>query len=159
MHGNLLITYITAYAPQAGRDVKLKQNFYKKLSGTFNSCSKNGPTVLLGDFNARVGKITSKAEATCAGKYAFLSEENLPSKFNEDVRTNRELFMDFCLQHSLIVTNTQYSKLPRYLYTFVLPGHEDDVLNKTTHFQVDYILVQPRWRNGITNVTAQPDAL
>ena len=27
MHGNLLITYITAYAPQAGRDLKLKQNF------------------------------------------------------------------------------------------------------------------------------------
>ena len=83
----------------------------------FKQCSKQGPTVLLGDFNARVGKTTSKAEATCAGKYALLPEENLPSKFSEDVRTNRELFIDFCLQHSLIATNTQYSKLPKYLYT------------------------------------------
>ena len=68
--------------------------------------------------------------------------------------------MKFCIAKELTVTNTQYRKQNHKLYTYI---HNPSQINNAqiqhnTHFQLDYILIPRRWRNGITNVEADATA-
>jgi hypothetical protein len=68
--------------------------------------------------------------------------------------------MRFCMKKRLDICNTQFRKQDKNLYTHIQPGTDKctDVLKNTTHFQIDYALIHKRWRNGITNIEAIPNA-
>ena len=50
------VTIISVYAPTFGSDEDIKYNFYNLLDATIQGVDWRDKLVLLGDFNARVGK-------------------------------------------------------------------------------------------------------
>ena len=50
------VTIISAYAPTLGSDKEIKDNFYNLMDATIEAMDQRDKLVLLGDFNARVGK-------------------------------------------------------------------------------------------------------
>ena len=55
MHSNLTLNVISVYAPQSYREEEYKHIFYKQLNKTYNTLKNKGPTLIIGDFNARPG--------------------------------------------------------------------------------------------------------
>ena len=77
---------------------------------TYNKLKNKGPTVILGDFNARAGKPLNTQESQIMGKYTFLHDKAKPTKEQNPVQENRDLFIKFCISKQLSITNTQYKK-------------------------------------------------
>lgn len=59
--------------------------------------------------------------------------------------------LQFCSEENLTVTNTVFKHHIRRLYTWISPG---DLYRN----QIDYILIQNRWRTSVTNTITYPGA-
>ena len=90
----------------------------------------------MGDFNAKVG---TKLENT-VGRYGL-------GDMNERV----ERLVEFCQQHNLVITNTWFQQHPRRLYTWQSP-------DKETRNQIDYIMINNRFKTGVRRVKTYPGA-
>ena len=93
--------------------------------------------IILGDFNAKVGKENFQ---NIAGNYGL-------GKRNE--RGDR--LLQFCIENNMIVTNTYFQHPKRLLYTWKSPG---DVCRN----QIDYILIRHRYRNSVKQCRTYPGA-
>jgi exonuclease III len=62
-----------------------------------------------------------------------------------------QMLTNFCERNGLIVTNIQFKKPKRRLYTWKAPGDR-------SQYQLDYILVKHRFRNGVKDVHTLPGA-
>ena len=93
---------------------------------------------ILGDFNAKVGAGQKSAENGVHG----LGERN----------DRGERLVQFCRENELVVGNTLFNHHPRRLYTWVAPNGE-------TKNQIDYFLVQKRWKSTLKNVKTVPGAV
>ena len=101
---SLQLNIINVYAPQAGRTENEKEQFYAILQQTYNRLKGSGPTVILGDLNARVGKAQEEWEKNLIGKHTFSPETANVSQQSEDVRDNRTLFVSFAEANDLTFT-------------------------------------------------------
>jgi hypothetical protein len=93
--------------------------------------------IILGDWNAVVGEGKDGKEA---GEFGL-------GKRNE---RGQEL-VNFCKRLKLVVTNTWYMHEKRRRYTWKKPGD-------TGRYQLDYILIKHRYRNGVEDSRAYPEA-
>jgi len=50
------LSIINVYAPTEKADIERKQEFYDQLEDTFNKIPKQDRLIILGDFNAQIGK-------------------------------------------------------------------------------------------------------
>ena len=91
----------------------------------------------MGDFNGKVSK--SKEEDT-VGPFG-LGERN----------ENGQYLVEFCKRHNLCVTNTWFQQKQSAQHTWTSPGGA--IKN-----QIDYILSDKRYRNGIKNSKSMPGA-
>ncbi|XP_050505674.1 craniofacial development protein 2-like [Diabrotica virgifera virgifera] len=95
----------------------------------------------MGDFNAKIGK----------GSYGEVVGSWRLGERNE----RRERLLTFATEEELVITNTLF-KLPyRRLYTWRSPGDTPENLIRN---QIDYILINKRFKNSITSVKAYPGA-
>ena len=62
-----------------------------------------------------------------------------------------ERLVDWCRQNEFMVTNTWYKNHPRRRYTWISPGDR-------TRNQIDYVLVNKRFRNSIKTAKSLPGA-
>ena len=60
LRGTVSINIISTYIPQAGRELSERTSMYDLLEKEYKKCRHDGPTYILGDFNARVQKATKK---------------------------------------------------------------------------------------------------
>ena len=61
--------------------------------------------------------------------------------------------MIFVKKYNLALTNTYFKKSIEKTATVRLVGKKiDDPINHQTHDQIDFIAVQHRWKNSITNI-------
>ncbi|XP_030747109.1 uncharacterized protein LOC115875737 [Sitophilus oryzae] len=98
-------------------------------------------TLVLGDFNAKIGRGRFN---NCVGEYGL-------GRRNE--RGDR--LLQFCQENDFIISNT-FFKLPnRRLYTWKSP--QDDKQNIVRN-QIDYILINHRYKNVIKSVKTYPGA-
>ena len=95
----------------------------------------------MGDFNAKVGNGQFEE---CIGPFG-LGERN----------ERGERLIDFVMEEQFIVTNTFFKLPPRRLYTWKSP---QDTPDHITRNQIDYIMVNKRFRNSITSVKTHPGA-
>ncbi len=112
--------------------------------------------MVLGDFNARVGKTYSITEKRHIGKYTF-DAKNFKKNKNESTLLIRTLFLNLCKSADLKATNTFYAKSPEKLATYRTPEARKDLMAPFTrpYFeQLDYILIQDRWKNSILETEA-----
>ena len=115
LQGPRLIHLISVYAPTAPSPESGKRTFYGKLHDIYSRLANKGVPLLLGDFNARV---QTSLEERCVGQHTFDKENiNLHHQDN-DVSTNREMFITLLTRTKQIALNTTFQKQPQYLITY-----------------------------------------
>ena len=137
----LNISLVQVYAPTSTASDEDIESFYNQLQDVLDSLPNKDFTIVMGDFNAKVGSgIQLDNERKVIGQYGL------------GTRNERgNALLDFCAGNSLIVANTLFKQHPRRLYTWQSPGNR--VRN-----QIDYILVKSRWRSSIKIAKTLPGA-
>lgn len=117
------INFISAYAPTMQATDEEKENFYNTLSTVVGAIPADESVVLLGDFNARVGR-DDMAWRGVIGKHGL-----------GNMNTNGEILASFCAAHGLIITNTMFQLRDIYKGTWKHP--------RSGHWhQLDHVIVR-----------------
>ena len=95
------ITIVNAYAPHSGHEYGLRQGFFAELSNTIASASTYGPTLVVGDFNARIHNNVGGRDVF--GDYCFGKADYNPQTHPQ---ANRELLLELCIAKDMCVANT-----------------------------------------------------
>ena len=115
-----------------------KQEFYEDLRNTVRQNWKHGERLVVkGDFNGKVGK---EREENIVGPYG-LGERN----------ENGDLMVDLYREFGLVVTNTWNEQREGERHTWISP-------DRRTKNQIDYILIDKRYRNSVTNSKSRTEA-
>lgn len=133
---NMLVAQI--YAPCEDADEEEKDQFYERLDQVIQEYKKGREClVVMGDFNGKVGND---------------KEEDTIGPFGVGVRNdNGERIVNLSKRHNLFVTNTWFQQKRSAQHTWTSP-------DKNTKNQIDYILVDKRFRNGVQNSKSMPGA-
>lgn len=138
---NKKFNLIQIYAPTADKSEDLMESFYEDLNTVLKSTKKEDITVIMGDFNAKVGK--EKVEG-CTGEFGL------------GIRNERgDRLIEFSQSEKFVITNTFFKLPKRRLYTWKSPA---DTTDHVVRNQIDYILVKERYRNSIISVKTYPGA-
>lgn len=135
------INLIQVYAPTAEKAESEALQFYSEINQALKLTKKNDINLIMGDFNAKVGR------GRCG---------NVVGDFGLGSKNERgDMLIEFCEEKDFIVSNTWFQLPPRRLYTWRAPG---DRPNHIIRNQIDYILINKRFRNCIKRVAAYPGA-
>ena len=118
-------TLISVYAPTMTNPDEAKENFYNQLRSTLHSIPHTDKLILMGDFNARIGRDYEKWP-TVLGRHGV-------GKCN----TNGELLLAMCSEFELLITNTVFKQKEKYKTTWMHPR------SKHWHM-IDYIITRQR---------------
>ena len=116
---------ISAYAPTASHGDATRDQFYDQLNQLLIDIPPTDKVLLLGDFNARVGKDHEGWEGVL-GKHGVGVENQ-----------NGTTLLSFCSQNDLKITNTLFQQPDRFKYTWMHPG------TKKWHM-IDYVITRQR---------------
>ena len=131
------LNVIQVYAPTADSDEETLENFYGQLDTAKRQCKRHEFTVVMGDMNAKVGE----------GR-----EEDIVGPFGLGERNERgDRFVEWCKENRQMITNTWFRHHPRRLWTWKSPGN-------LYRNQIDFITVNTRFRNTVTQVKTYPGA-
>ena len=127
---------VQLYVPNENEKQDEKNRFYERVDQVIEEYRKGREfLVMLGEFNGRVGN----------NRY-----EDTVGLFGLGERTdNEEKLVNFCKMHNLFVTNTWFQQRTSAQHTWISP-------DKKTKNQIDYILVDKRFRNGVLNSKSMP---
>eukprot|EP00745_Piridium_sociabile_P018132 TRINITY_DN26983_c0_g1_i10.p1 TRINITY_DN26983_c0_g1~~TRINITY_DN26983_c0_g1_i10.p1 ORF type:complete len:281 (+),score=56.43 TRINITY_DN26983_c0_g1_i10:428-1270(+) len=119
------ITLISAYAPTLTSTEEQKERFYEDLDQIIRTTPAGDKLVILGDFNARVGKDSSSWDGVL-GRHGV-------GKLN----SNGVLLLSKCAEHHLCITNTMFRLADKYKTTWMHPR------SKHWHM-IDFVIVRQR---------------
>ena len=131
------LNIIQVYAPTSVHSDEVIDEFYEQLEEARRQCKPNEVTVVMGDLNAKVGEGRS---GEVVGKFGLGERNERGTKW-----------VEWCESWNQVIMNTTFRHHPRFLYTWKSPG--DRYRN-----QIDYITVNKRFRNSITQVKTRPGA-
>lgn len=129
------ITLLSAYAPIEDAADHDKETFYDQLTRAIEGIPRYDVTVLLGDFNAKIGK-EPFMRAVCG-----------PFTKHLDTSDNGKLLTQMAAANRLSVMSTYFQHLDIHLGTWIIPGTEQTN-------QIDHILVSTRHASSVTDVRA-----
>jgi len=93
--------------------------------------------IIIGDFNGKVGA---------------KKEKNIVDPFGLDMRNdNGQSLIECCQRHNLMISNTWFLSKISSRHTWAAP-------DGTTKNQIDYKLIDNKYRNGVRNSKARPSA-
>ena len=125
------------HSPTAARDDNEIDEFYEQVNTAVRYCKSHEVNVIMGDWNAKVG---SGRDGDVVGPFGLGDRND---------RGNQ--FVEWCSNRDQIILNTWFQHHPRRLWTWKSPG--DRVRN-----QIDYITVNKRYRNAVTQCRTYPGA-
>ncbi|CAF3824708.1 unnamed protein product, partial [Adineta steineri] len=132
------VSIIAVYSPinpNGSKQATEESNaFYAKLQQTVDKVPRGDMLLILGDFNARVGKQQNLTSKNVIGPHAV-------DKINE----NGKQLIDFCSHNELIVSNTFYQHKAVHQMTWKHPA------TKKWHM-LDYTLVNKKFRSSVEDV-------
>lgn len=135
------INIIQIYAPTTDKSNEEVDELYGCIKDIIKTLPKQDSTITMGDFNAKIG----------AGfKTNYIGPNGLGER-NQRGDT-MELFVE---ENELVVLNTQFKMHPRKLYTWISPLSKAERIIRN---QIDYILINKRFRNSCTRVRTFPGA-
>lgn len=133
------LTLISVYAPTMTSTDDDKAAFYTQLDRTIQAVPANDKLVVLGDFNARVGKDHRLWEGII-GRHGI-----------GNCNANGQLLLGLCAEHQLVVTNTIFQLPKRQKTTWRHP--------RSKHWHtLDYILTRARDRGDVHITRSVPGA-
>jgi len=104
------ITLIQVYGPTTAATEEEMERFYQDLSRAVKQVPNGNVLLIMGDYNAKVGRREPLAISSTIGLYG-VGETN---EANEQLE-------DFHLEHELALANTMFKQHPRCLYTSTSP--------------------------------------
>lgn len=135
------INILQVYAPTADKPEDQVVGFYHSINTIIEKIPKHELLMVMGDFNARLG----------AGIRSLHVGEHGLGERNE----RGDLLETFAESNDLVVMNTFFRLPPRRLYTWKSP---QDKPGRIVRNQIDYLLVNRRFRNSCTSVKTYPGA-
>ena len=127
------LTVVQVYAPTEDSAEELKTSFYDSLEELLASVPKSDQLVVMGDFNARVGR-----DAT--------TWNGVIGKHGEEVKNrNRQRLLGLCAMNELVVLNTTYQHKDIHKYTWENKG-------RGLRSIIDYFIVKKALRPGVADV-------
>ncbi|CAI9715341.1 Hypothetical predicted protein [Octopus vulgaris] len=133
------LTLFSVYAPTLLADPADKDSFYSDLRRLLNNTPANDKVLILGDFNARVGK-DSEAWKEFLGRHGI-----------GGCNDNGLLLLEFCTEHQLAITNTIFQQKDRLKTTWMHP--------RSKHWHLlDYVLVRQRDLKDVLHTRVMPRA-
>ena len=139
LHDNQFVTIISVYAPTLQADPGTKDAFYSDLREVVRKAEKEDKVLIMGDFNARVGK-NSDVWKDVLGKHGV-------GKCND----NGRLLLEFCSELGMTITNSLFQQKDRYKTTWRHP--------RSKHWHLlDYILVRQKDRSDVLHTRVLPSA-
>ena len=133
--GRKLVQIFSIYAPQSGRSVQEKEQFWEKLEDQIGRVPQTEGIIIGGDVNAHVGRERNGFEEIM-GRYGF-GDRN-----EEGLRV-----LEVCKNHELKIFNTFFKKDCQKLITYKSGGSET---------QIDLILMRKIEGFRVTDCTAIP---
>eukprot|EP00106_Octopus_bimaculoides_P007311 XP_014774753.1 PREDICTED: craniofacial development protein 2-like [Octopus bimaculoides] len=128
----LKTTRIQVYAPMSEASEEEMQDFYDVVQQTLDNVPRRDVIIVMRDWNAKVGK--SITNNSSVGQHG-LGERNIRG---QDL-------VDLCITNNLDIGNIIFQHHLRRMYTWTSLG--DRFGN-----QIDYIMIQGRWRSALMNV-------
>jgi len=125
------ITLVSAYAPTEDSPDAIKDEFYDQLSQECEKVRKYGILILLGDFNAKIGR--EKFIAAVAGKYTLC----------EVTSENGKRLGHLAARHNMIIKSTCFEHKRIHKGTWMCPG--TNVVN-----QIDHVVIIKRHTFSVT---------
>ncbi|XP_030746013.1 craniofacial development protein 2-like [Sitophilus oryzae] len=132
---------IQVYAPTAQSEDREIDEFYGQIEQLWKNIKKHEVTIVMGDFNAKIGR---------RGVVDVIGEHGLGQR-NE----RGERLVEFVQEKDIVVTNTLFKLPPRRLYTWRSP---QDTKDKIVRNQIDYVMINKRYRNSILSAKTYPGA-
>ena len=106
IEGTAPISLMNIYAPQSGRPKEEKEQFYQELRSLIKNIPKQGPFLLIGDWNAKLQEPDNEEEAQWIGGHKFDKGASTTWTQAEGTEENREALLDLCREFSLTPCNT-----------------------------------------------------
>ena len=133
------LTLLSVYAPTLDSDDAVKDSFYDILDSTIHRTPHDDKLIILGDFNARVGKDQHLWEGIL-GRHGI-----------GNMNSNGLRLLSLCSEHNMVVTNTLYQMKNKYKTSWMHP--------RSKHWHLlDYVLVRQRDQNEVLHTRAMRGA-
>lgn len=135
------INIIQVYAPTADKSDEDVEEFYQQIQDIMRGTKNGDINIVMGDFNSKIGR----------GGF-----ENIIGEYGLGERNERgDRLLQFCQERSLVVANTWFKLPPRRIYTWKSP---QDGPEKIIRNQIDFIMINNRFRNAIKSAKTYPGA-
>ena len=121
------------HAPSEEKSEESKDSFYEELEQIFDHFPKNDVKILLGDFNAKVGRENIFKPT--------IGQESL----HQDSIDNGVRLVNFATSKNLLVKSKMFPHRNIHKYTWTSPDGK-------THDQIDHVLIGRRWHSSVMNV-------
>jgi exonuclease III len=134
------LTLVSLYAPHNNHNFEFRHEFYTCARSFILSQRCHGPTIALGDFNARL-HFQQSGEEYMIGPGVFGNPNKLLSPTD-----NRELLLELCESIGCCIANTFFDHAPVHLATYrdlgTLLGAPIDFQH---YAQLDHVLIPHKW--------------
>ena len=129
----LHIIVVNVHAPSEEKSEELKDSFYEDFEEVFDHSPKYYVKILLGDFNAKLGREDIFKP--------IIGQESL----HQDSNDNGVRLVNFATSKNLVVKSTMFPYRNIYKYTWNSPDGK-------TNNQIDHILIDRRWHFSVPDV-------
>ena len=131
------LVIIQVYMPTSEHEDTEVEEIYNQLNDLIEEEKGNENLIVMGDWNSVIGEGKDGKEV---------------GAFGLGTRNERgERLAEFCQQRKMVIANTCFEHDKRPRYTWKRPGD-------TGRFQLDFFLVQQRYRNSVKNACSYPGA-
>ncbi|XP_073814500.1 uncharacterized protein [Musca autumnalis] len=127
------ISFICAHAPTEDKDEQTKDIFYESLEETYDRCPAHDIKIVLGDFNAKIGKENIFGQTV--GKFSLHSETS----------DNGMRLIDFAAAKNMVVSSTRFKHLDIHKGTWLSP-------DQRTINQIDHVVIDGRHSSSVLDV-------
>jgi len=124
------IIVLNVHATSQDKSDDSKDSFYEELEKDFDHFPRNHMKILLGDFNAKVGRENIFKPT--------IGNESL----HQDSNDNGVRIVNFATSKNLVLKSTMFPHRNIRKYTWTSPDGQ-------THNQIDHILIDRRWHSSI----------
>jgi exonuclease III len=121
------------HAPCEDKSDDVKDSFYEELARVFDQFPRYDMKILLGDFNAKVGKEDIFNPTVGNENSHEISNDNVVRVVN------------FATSKSFVVKSTMFPHRSIHKYTWISPHGQ-------MHNQIDHMLIDRRWHSSIPDV-------
>jgi len=151
---------ISAYAPTSVDTDISKDRFYDQLASVWTNIPGNFIKIICGDFNAKIIQTVGDEEQDLIGKHYLRGDADTFDRTANTTLDNRQRFLNMVNEHKVTICNTKFQKSNKQLCTHkpvqTIRAHSSWDFY---HFdQIDYVLVNQRFKNGCIDCEADPDA-